>query len=477
MATRGRLEGRITVPAGGWTATVGGTATIAAGTYYATTLLTAVGTAFASASGTSCTATASLGEAGTGVVTIAFGSSTAIAWVSTDLRDILGFGGDSAAAGTHVSPAQMRGTWLPNCAYKAPNAVGSWRGHREADFRASENAAGYVWAHMGQEKEVTELSWNAVERARVWEANETTDNASWERFVRDCLWGVTAWGTAGGPIRFYPDAADSDAYVIYRCPDMSMIKPEPFFEDWAAGPWRIVLPRLVADSDTTGAPRSAITFTHLDTNSSTTDSTTFTTASISPTANKLVLVAVTSGRLSSATPQRPSGVAGAGLTFTLVAASDFQAVTQARTLTVWRAMSSSPSSGALTISFANTHGSCVWSVIQVTGASTAGSNGSGAIVQSKTGIGADPSTTLSVVLDSAVEHAKNVALASYASATNNTYTAGTGYTLIGQDLETLASASIATEYKLAGTSSNITAGGVGGAAMGGVLIEIKAGVS
>lgn len=245
--TRGRLEGRYTVPTGGWATTVGaGTATITAGTYYAQTLLTEVGTRFATAGGTTCTATASLGEAGTGLVTITFGVAKAITWVNTDIRDILGFAANSGAATVHTGTKQMRGVWLPDCAYKAPNAVSAtWRGHRESDFRAAENAAGYVFAHMGQEKEVTELSWHAVTRARIWIANETTANASLERFVRDSLWGVAVGGTAGGPMRFYPDAANDAVYATYSCPDMAAFRPEPTFDGWAGGPWRVVFPRLV----------------------------------------------------------------------------------------------------------------------------------------------------------------------------------------------------------------------------------------
>src|SRR3990167_1112188 len=100
--TGGRLEGQITVPTGGWTATVGGPATIAAGTYYAAAFLAAVGAAFATAGSTTCAASASLGVSGTGLVTITFGSATAITWVSTDLRDILGFAGNSGSATSHV---------------------------------------------------------------------------------------------------------------------------------------------------------------------------------------------------------------------------------------------------------------------------------------------------------------------------------------------------------------------------------------
>jgi hypothetical protein len=240
-----RLEGRVTIPAS-TTATVGaGTATITAGTYYPTTLLAEVATRFATASGTTCTVTGSFGRTGTGLVTIVFGVAKAIAWVSTDLRDLLGFAGDSASATSHVGTLHARNVWLPGCPYLAPNAIdATFRGYRVADMRVVESASGYVWAHMGQEKEWTWLRWTRVPRAKVWQANETTANASWERFVRDAIWGVSAWGTPGGPIRFYPDA-DAATYATYSVADYSAIQPEPNVEGWVGGPWRIDIPRLV----------------------------------------------------------------------------------------------------------------------------------------------------------------------------------------------------------------------------------------
>lgn len=244
-ATRGRLEGRITLTTA-WTATVGGgTATIAAGTYYPSTLLTAVGTAFATASGTTCAATASLGESGTGIVTITFGSAKAIAWVSTDLRDILGFTADSASATTHTSTKQLRGVWLPGSNYHALNPVSeSWVGWYESDARSAVNGAGYSWTVMGQTRRIVSLTWPFVPRSRAHIGNEVTANQSFERFARDCIWGEPSWGTAGGPIRFYPDAA-ATFYAAYAVPDASRIAPELAHDGWGGGPRRVELPRLV----------------------------------------------------------------------------------------------------------------------------------------------------------------------------------------------------------------------------------------
>lgn len=243
--TRGRLEGRITVPTGGWDTTVGaGTATVAAGTYYPTTFLTEVASKFATASGTTCTATCGSGENGTGLVTLTFGSAIALSWVDTQVRDILGYTGNAAAAASHVAPTHMRNLWLPNCHYNAPNAIGAtFRGFRVADMRSAENAAGHSWDFMGQEKVWTWLRWEVVHRSKTWQANETTTNASWERFVRDAIWGTAFWGTPGGPVRFFPDA-DAATFATYKVVGFGSIEPEQA-HGYAGGPWRIEIPRLL----------------------------------------------------------------------------------------------------------------------------------------------------------------------------------------------------------------------------------------
>ena len=76
----------------------------------------------------------------------------------------------------------------------------------------------------------------------------------------------------------------------------------------------------------------------------------------------------------------PTGIAGAGLTFTKVAEYYDQATTGGG-VSLWRALSASPSSGAITITCANNQGNYQWSVEEYANVDTSGTNGSGAIVQ------------------------------------------------------------------------------------------------
>lgn len=251
--TFGKLEGQITVPTGGWDTTVGGgTATIPAGTYYLSSagsggndFLAEVASQFGTAAATSCTCTASLGENGTGIVTITFGSATAVTWVDTEVRDILGYAGNLSSGTSHVSTKHARGVWLPNRPYVNLNGGGTWAGWREGSVAQVENAAGYVFTHVGQTKVVTNLQWSSIKRARIWVANESTANESWERFWLDCIWATAGgFGTPGGPIRFYPDAATDATYFSYKAVGIEKFSPEQFSPNWT-GTWNVELPRLV----------------------------------------------------------------------------------------------------------------------------------------------------------------------------------------------------------------------------------------
>jgi hypothetical protein len=263
MATRGKLEGRITVPVGGWAFLVndsggGGAASgsIPAGVYFlsspATTgssLIDAFAAALNVAASTdTLTVSLSAGEAGTGKVTITSSGSTVLDWdTSTELRDLLGFSTDLAAGTSWTGSAAARGLWLPDCAFKAPNG-GGWRGWPESDFIANEHQAGLVAAFMGRSRMAMEIKWAAVSRPRVWQAHEATVNESWERFARDCIWATTSsWGKPGGPIRFYPDAATNTAFGTYTVQTMKDINPEPLEAGWVAGPWQVSLTNLILD--------------------------------------------------------------------------------------------------------------------------------------------------------------------------------------------------------------------------------------
>lgn len=259
MASNGRLEYQITVPTGGWTATVGGTlATVAAGTYYlsspgsgAADLLATIGTAFATAAATSCTVTASLAGNGTGLSTIAFGVSKAITWISADLRDVLGFTANQGAATSHVSPRHVRGAWLPTCPFYVRNSGDLWRGHREGDYRARESAAGHVFSLHGQHKTVLEpLRWGGVKQKRIWIVNEVVVHESLERFWLDGMWGEASWGTPGGPLRWHPCSTGDDTYGTYRPTAGTEIFNPDHLREGFAGLWSVTMPRMIQVPDT-----------------------------------------------------------------------------------------------------------------------------------------------------------------------------------------------------------------------------------
>jgi hypothetical protein len=262
MPTFGRLLARITVPTGGWDTTVGGTtATVAAGTYYLPDLLEEVADKFATAAGETCVATADIGENGTGQVTITFGAATAVQWVDTDLRDLLGFDDNLLAEEEHESPHSARSVWLPNCPYDARNDhLSSYRGHRRGDYRDAHNMGGHVWARHGQHHVREEsLRWAAVKRERVQLSHESVANQSFERFFLDGVWGEAAWGTPGGPIRFYPDAGNEGIWGTYRVLGAGELAPEHYVDGWAGGPWTVQMPPLVRvpGTESLGLPPAA----------------------------------------------------------------------------------------------------------------------------------------------------------------------------------------------------------------------------
>ena len=100
--------------------------------------------------------------------------------------------------------------------------------------------------------------------------------------------------------------------------------------------------------------------TVLTTGGSNSDASSYETASISPSANRVVLVCVASND-SSGGPDTPT-VSGADMTWTQVATEVYTA--SLRRVTIFRGVDSTPSSGALTISFGSTQNDCHWTVIQ-----------------------------------------------------------------------------------------------------------------
>lgn len=165
-----------------------------------------------------------------------------------------------------------------------------------------------------------------------------------------------------------------------------------------------------------------------------------TTASITPTANRLVLLAFFNNANSGSAGGDPT-VAGNGLTWVQVVRIDFST----RTLFLYRALGASPSTGSITIDFPEQSLLTRWSVSEYAGIDTSGTNGSGAIVQSAT---ASIGTT----------NTPSVTLATFASATNATFGAfgnngafvdmvpGSGFTEV-HDFNAGVGTNIATEWR------------------------------
>jgi hypothetical protein len=218
----------------------------------------------------------------------------------------------------------------------------------------------------------------------------------------------------------------------------------------------------------------AITATALTSGSSISSGSSFDTASVAPTANRLVVVAVT---LQAASAAPPTGISGAGLTFVSWVENNNGATNQSTSL--WRAMSASPSSGALTITHSGATNP-IWSVFELDGVVTTGTNGADAI-NANTATAVDitgSATTLTVTLG-AFGHANNGTVGAFAwlqtAGSPATATAGTGFTEI-HDLgltDTGTSWALETEWRADNdTSVNNTWSAAGG--IFGVAAEVVA---
>lgn len=193
------------------------------------------------------------------------------------------------------------------------------------------------------------------------------------------------------------------------------------------------------------------------------------TTSISPTGNALILVTVTVATNGGYDPL-PDSVTGNGITYALVDSNVWDGTSGSRRVTLlYRGMAASPSTGAITVAWGSQtslRGSMV--VDEITGATT-GNNGADAIVQSVDGNNGDSGSSLSLTLGS------------FSSANNGTYgvfgewntltpTAGSGFTIIGGVVGTNETS--VSEFKSTNdTSVDISYGSATN--IGGVAIEVE----
>lgn len=147
--------------------------------------------------------------------------------------------------------------------------------------------------------------------------------------------------------------------------------------------------------------------TNLTSGNSIANAASYSTAIVSPSADRLVLAFVLNARAAFQQAATPV-LTGNGLTWEVV-----QTVTAGplddRRLTCFRAMGAAPSAGALTIGFgAETQDLCAWSVFEYDGVDTSGANGAGAVAQSSSQTGTG--TSLTVALNPFADPANNLAV-------------------------------------------------------------------
>jgi len=213
---------------------------------------------------------------------------------------------------------------------------------------------------------------------------------------------------------------------------------------------------------------SGVTVANLTSGHSETSQSSYTTASISPSANKLVIVTVET-RLTGATAPTPT-VSGAGGTWTQIATN--ASADGGRRITMLRDLSASPGSGVLTISYGGTNvDSNAWSVDQFTGTDTSGTHGSGAIVQNQFNTATGTQTGITTTL-SALGSSNNMAYGAVRWSDGITVTKGSNFTEL-VNISVSSNYAFDVEYAKNQTAVNWTWGSESGTSVA-MAIEIKA---
>ncbi len=147
--------------------------------------------------------------------------------------------------------------------------------------------------------------------------------------------------------------------------------------------------------------RTNVDCEHLTTGGSTTPGTIFSTDSIAPQNNALVLIGVASKDSSGSDPPAPT-LGGNGLTYVQAGTVVYDGVGGVRSRqTLFRALGAAPSSGVITITFGSSQDECSWSVVHAAKVPTGG-DGSNALVQIVTGSALDAASVeaqLAIFLD------------------------------------------------------------------------------
>ena len=207
--------------------------------------------------------------------------------------------------------------------------------------------------------------------------------------------------------------------------------------------------------------------THLTTARDGTPAASFATASIAPSADRLVLASVLS--LVSGGGGNVPTLSGNSLTWVQIATQTFSAFSELR-ITLFRAMGASPSSGTVTIDFsAQTQDFCSWSLTEFNNVDTSGADGAGAVVQSA--INSDTAATSLTMTLAAFAEANNATHGAVGISINEAPVVGSGFSLLGTTAG--GQGSLGSEWRSDNdTSVDMT---FSSANCGGIAVEIQVG--
>lgn len=209
-------------------------------------------------------------------------------------------------------------------------------------------------------------------------------------------------------------------------------------------------------------------------NSSTTAATSYNTASIAPRNGALVIVSFNITYPNGNTPA-PS-ISGAGSVagdWTQIGTVLYDASGTQQAIFAYRARLTTWSSGALTLDMgaSGTLNSIIWSVDEFTGVDTTGTNGAGAIAQSKTG-SASAATSITVTLDAALSaHNRIWSIAGWDA--NELGTPETNWTQLGSDSEAGSSCGLLTQWRNADSDNSASTSWTTAGLAGMIVVELQ----
>lgn len=203
----------------------------------------------------------------------------------------------------------------------------------------------------------------------------------------------------------------------------------------------------------------------LTSGSSTTDADHFDTASVNPTAGRLLLAVFCSGQ--SAAPAVT--VSGCGVTW--VSEESRPTSSGNRRLTVFRAMGAA-TAGAITFTVTSgTMLSGIWDIIEIANTNTSGADGAGAVIQSVSQSPVGGQTTITSTL-AALEHANNLHVCLAAIEQNALVTKDADFALLSSDSVASSNIGLNSSYAANQVDSTVT---FSSAVVATISLEIKAG--